>query len=171
MRRHPYLAALTIAIISSLAAAFAIPVYNFVKLHLHPPQIQATISSPIPSTKEYDNLFGANGFAQNIPSNMELWLVVKSGVEDKYYPLEPLVIDNDGGWNIPNAKICPALGSQVIQVYLVPKAEEGSLSTYSLDGTNHLAGIPSMPTGSVREAQSRVTVLALNPEGIKPSCP
>jgi hypothetical protein len=169
--RHPYLVALSTAIIGSLAAVLAVPLYHFIKLHLDPPQIQATISSPLTSTKEPDNLFGANGFAQNIPSNMELWLVVKSGVEGRYYPLEPLQIDNDGGWNIPNAKICPALGSQIIQLYLVPKAAEGSLSTYALDGTKHLAGIRSMPTGSVREAQSSVTVLALNPEGIEPSCP
>ncbi len=88
---------------------------------------------------------------------MDLWLVVKSGVEGKYYPLESLHVE-DNGWNVPERKICTALGSQIIQLYLVPKTADGSLYTYALDGSQHLVGIGAMPTGSVREAQAQINV-------------
>jgi hypothetical protein len=156
--RHPFLVATAATIVGGLAVVILLAAFHFINLQASPPQLKVTVRSPLPSSDAPNNTFGADGLAENVPSDMDLWLVVESGVERKYYPFGSLHVDNTE-WNVAPNKICPALGSQIIQLYLLPKAADGSLYTYALNGTKHLDGIRAMPTDAVLEAQSKITVL------------
>jgi hypothetical protein len=119
---------------------------------------RVTIGYPLPGSDMPNNTFGAWGKASNIPASSELWLVVRSGVEGRYYPVDNLAIVN-GTWSIRSNRICPGAGLQDIQVYLVPGTGGNALFDYIRgSAANQGTGINSVPPQAVLEATSNVEV-------------
>ncbi len=119
---------------------------------------QAAIIAPVSGVRVLNNTFGANGTARNIPADSELWLVVKSGVEGRWYPWGPLSVSG-GRWAVPPDRICPGYGPQYLQVFKVTDTETGDLFAF-IRGSQSLQrqGINSLPPGAVLEASTRVIV-------------
>jgi hypothetical protein len=105
-----------------------------------------------------DNTFGAHGTASYISADSDLWLIVRSDGDGRWYPTERLQISN-GSWNVPKNQICPAPGYQELVIYSIPDSEEGPLFTYlnSKAGREGL-GINNVPIGSVLMASATVNV-------------
>jgi hypothetical protein len=133
--------------------------------YLHRPQV--SIRWPGNNDKLVNNTFGANGTAEAIPSDADLWLMVKPALEGRWYPVERLPITNDK-WNISRRQICPASGLQELVIYMVPGSDEGPLWNYekNIKTTQKSVGINSVPLDSVVEATSLVQV----PANTRPYC-
>jgi hypothetical protein len=124
--------------------------------YLNRPRV--AIKFPANGANEPNNTFGSSGIASNIPTSSDLWLVVRSGVEGRYYPVDNLTLANNK-WSIPGDWICPASGRQDIQIYLVPNTDENDLFDYTRGrGPHH--GINSMPSQAVLEASHAIKVAA-----------
>ena len=116
---------------------------------------QVTITFPAAGTHLPDNTFGAWGTAADIPASSDLWLVMRSGVESRYYPTINLTLGSDGKWSIRRDVMCPAPGLQDVQIYLVPNTDENDLFDYVRSSASKTgAGINSMPADAVLEASS-----------------
>jgi hypothetical protein len=121
------------------------------------------VSIAFPSTGAHldDNRFGASGSASHIPPSSDLWLVIRPGIEGRYYPTINLTLNANGSWHVGPDQICPAPGVQDIQVYMVPNTDENDLFGYRRSGAAKKgAGMNSMPAGAVLEASSNVVVAA-----------
>jgi hypothetical protein len=149
------LAAAVISLAAFLVAAIQ-PISSFFARFSRP---QVTIQYPSAGMHMPNNTFGARGTEQHIPLSSDLWLVVRSGVEGRWYPVINLTISN-GKWSINSDWICPASGLQDIQVYLVPNTDEEALFNY-VKGGKH--GISSLPPGAVLEATHAVNIASKSP--------
>jgi hypothetical protein len=121
---------------------------------------KAGVSITYPANDESmpNNTFGAWGTAANIPPSSDLWLIVRSGVEGRYYPTHNLQVVR-GHWAIGAGKICPGAGPQDIQVYLVPNTDENDLFAYIRGGARtRNGGMNSVPADAVLEASHQVQV-------------
>jgi hypothetical protein len=127
-------------------------------LHNYWQRPQVSIKWPAKSAQMADNTFGANGTATHIPADSDLWLIVRSDGDGRWYPTERLPVTK-GSWQIPENSICPAPGSQELVIYSIPDSEEGPLFAYlnSKAGRNGL-GMNSVPIGSVVMASATVNV-------------
>lgn len=152
------------AVIAATLAFFVSLIQPAISLTHYMTRPRVTIESPAAGISEQNNTFGSWGAARGIPASSDLWLVVRSGVEGRYYPIDNLTL-MDGKWSIRSNWICPAGGLQDIQVYLVPNTDENDLFDYIRSRGPH-QGINSMPSQAVLEASSDVQV-AGNP---RPSC-
>lgn len=148
------LAAVIAATLAFLVAAIQ-PMSSIVHYFSRP---RVTIESPSNGMNMPNNTFGAWGTAQHVPPTSDLWLVVRSGVEGRWYPIYNLSADG-GKWAIRNDRICPGSGLQDIQIYLVPNMDEGELFSYIKgDSAQQGLGINSMPPDAVLEATSSINV-------------
>ncbi len=142
----------SIAILSVLIT-YGLRFWNYI----HRPQVQ--ITSPHDGASARDNTIGAKGTAGNIPPSDDLWFVVRSGIEGRWYPVTNLVLKN-GHWSVGRRLICPASGAQDFEVFLVSDTSQAQLHQY-LRKSQHLRtppGLDSMPAGAVLKAVSHITV-------------
>jgi hypothetical protein len=122
-------------------------------------QPRVSVKWPNDDVNMTDNTFGSYGTAAHIPAGSDLWLIVRSGGDGRWYPTKrPLQVHN-GSWQIRRGTICPAAGSQELVIYMIPEAEEGSLFAYinSKAGWNEL-GMNSVPVDSKVMASATVNV-------------
>jgi hypothetical protein len=99
---------------------------------------------------------GATGTAHNKPSDEDLWLVKRSGIEGRWYPVGRLLVKSDGSWTVP--ALSPALGQQELYVILVPITEDAQFIDYVNNLANSDLGISSLPPASMVEAVSSINV-------------
>jgi hypothetical protein len=139
------------------------PVQSAVRHFTRP---RASIIFPQDGARLPDNTFGAWGTSGNIPASSDLWLVIRSGIEGRYYPAINLTLASNGTWGIQSNRMCPATGLQDVQVYLVPNTDENDLFAYIRSSAAKTGtGINSMPADAVLEASSGVVV-----GNSRPSC-
>ena len=145
-------------LVAILGLIGGVVVPNLWNLYNYWHQPQASITWPTQTTHVADNTFSAHGTASHIPADSDLWLIVRSDGDGRWYPTERLIVAN-GSWRVPADVICPAPGPQELVVYMIPDSEEGQLFAYqnSKTGMNGL-GINSVPIGSVAEAAVTVNV-------------
>lgn len=118
-RSKQSLGALVISIIALVVAAWQ-PIIVPAIDHFRDPRV--TFTYPKPGTRLATNIFGAWGTASHIPASSALWLIVRSGIEGRFYPVRNLPVSN-GTWTIGSRWICPAPGLQDLQIYLVPNSD------------------------------------------------
>lgn len=127
---------------------------------------RASITWPNNYAKLKDNIFNSYGTASNIPGSSDLWLIVRSSVEGRWYPVERLSVAN-GSWHVPKRVICPAPGLQELLIYDIPDSEEGQLFAYQRSEQEIKGvGINSMPPDSAVQAAANVQV----PSHTRPWC-
>jgi hypothetical protein len=151
----------TLVAILGLIGGVVVP--NLWHLYNYWQRPQASIEWPAKTTQVADNTFGARGTASHIPADSDLWLIVRSDGDGRWYPTQlPLAIA-DGSWRVAADMICPAPGPQELVVYMIPDSEENELFAYlkSKSGKNGL-GINSVPVGSVVKAAVTVDVPKTN---------
>jgi hypothetical protein len=119
---------------------------------------QASIQRPVKDAVMKGNKFGAHGTAAHIPADSDLWLIVRSDGDGRWYPAQRLPVTNRS-WQVSNTSICPAPGFQEIVIYMIPDSEEGPLFAYvnGKAGKKGL-GMNSVPVGSVVMASATVNV-------------
>ena len=152
--------------IAVLVALLGLLIPDVLHLMSYFTRAQASIIQPVNNARVPDNTFGARGSAENIPSDSDLWLIIRSGIEGRWYPVELLHVVN-GMWQVGENQMCPASGLQELIIYLVPDSDEGQLFAYkrSAAGKNS-TGINSVPPDSVVKATAYVQV----PQKAKTGC-
>jgi hypothetical protein len=119
---------------------------------------QASIIQPVDNARVPDNTFGAHGSADNIPPDYDLWLILRSGVEGRWYPVQLLHVVK-GIWQVGEEQMCPTPGLQELIIYMVPDSEEGQLFAYQRSAASKSGqGIDSIPPDSVVKATAYVQV-------------
>jgi hypothetical protein len=146
-------------LVAILGLVGGVLVPNLWHLHNYLNRPQASISWPNEQAKIPNNAFGAQGTAHHIPTDSDLWLIVRSGIEGRWYPDERLTV-TDGSWQVPKNMICPASGPQELVIYLVPDSAEGSLFAYKRSAAQKGLGMNSVPIGST--VMALVTVHVAN---------
>jgi hypothetical protein len=128
------------AVVACLVAAVPYAVQGF--RYLERPRV--TIISPKNGARENANTLGVNGTAQNIPQSSDSWLVVRAGVEGRWYPFERVRLAGDR-WAVKKDRICPGSGPQDIEIFLLPDTDEGQLFAYARESPQQRkVGINSM---------------------------
>jgi hypothetical protein len=148
------------AVIAALIALapWAKNVYDWVQ------RPRAAISSPFNGEHVRTNTFGVAGTAANVPADADLWLVVRSGVEGRWYPIGRFLVTN-GKWTSGVHDLCP--GPHDIEVFLVPDNGGAQFFTYVGSKAQHQGvGIDSIPPTAVLEGTSQIIV----PGPSKPGC-
>jgi hypothetical protein len=148
---------LSVSLAALLGVLGGVAVPALVRLYRYVERPRVTISSPRSGTALPNNRFGANGTAVHIPPGDQLWLVVLSGVQGRWYPVTPLTV-REGGWSIARGVICPAAGSQVLEVFMVPGSGASQFEFYRNNGAN--TGIYSVPPSAILKAAARIQVSA-----------
>jgi hypothetical protein len=139
-----------------LALAVGLPDFLHWISYLERPQ--ASISSPVNNAKIPNNTFGADGSAEHIPDNFDLWLIVRSEIGGQWYPIQRLRVVN-GSWQVGQEKICPTEGPEQLEIFLVPDTgEEQLFNSQSSNALPHSRGITSLPPYSTIEAISNIEV-------------
>jgi hypothetical protein len=148
---------LATAILALVVAVAPVAIHFWEILH----SVHATITTPTTGSIYHANKDpGATGTARNKPSDEDLWVVKRSGIEGRWYPAERLHIKSDGTWT--TGPLRPGLGEQEFYVILVPITEDAQFIDYvnNLVHSNYKSdpGVSSLPPDSKVEAVSSVTV-------------
>ena len=144
---------LSTAILALLVAVTPVATHFWEGLH----SVHATITTPATGSVYHASEDpGATGTGHNKPSDDDLWLVKRSGIEGRWYPVERLLIQSDGQWTVP--ALHPALGQQELYVILVPITEDAQFIDYVKNLGRSDPGISSLPPGSVVKAVSSFIV-------------
>ncbi len=126
----------------------------------------AAISSPVDGEHVANNTFGVTGTAANIPADDDLWLVIRSGIQGRWYPVKRLLV-TDGRWAVRRGTICPQPGPHDIEVFLVPDNGGGQFFSYlGSTAQSEGQGIDSIPPAAVLKAVSSIIV----PAHATPTC-
>jgi hypothetical protein len=121
---------------------------------------RAAITSPFPGEHVPNNTFGVTGTATSIPANDDLWLVVRAGIQGRWYPIRRVLV-TDGKWAVGPNKLCPQPGPHDIEIFLVPNNGGGQFFAYvGSKAQSEGLGIDSIPPTAVLEAVSQVIVPA-----------
>jgi hypothetical protein len=114
---------------------------------------------PTDGSTQPSNL-GATGTATNIPRDDDLWLVIRSGIEGRWYPVSRIVPQDNGVWKIPRDVIQPAKGFQEIEVIMLSDSDEAQFIDYVKQrmATGADLGLSSIPSVHMLEAVARITV-------------
>jgi hypothetical protein len=120
---------------------------------------RATIIMPVDGST-HPRSFGATGTAANIPRDDDLWLVIRSGIEGRWYPVSRIVPQANGAWTIPRGVIQPATGFQEIEVIMLSDSDEAQFIDYVNQRMKTSAdpGLSSIPSVYSLEAVVRITV-------------
>jgi hypothetical protein len=154
------------ALIACLGLVLGVGLPGILHLVSYLKRSQASITWPVDNSKMTNNTFGAYGTAENIPADADLWLIVRSGIEGRWYPIQRLRIVN-GSWHVGKKWICPAPGPQELVIYLVPDSEEGQLYAYQTSGAQLKGlGINSIPLYSTVKATASVQI----PRNVRLGC-
>ena len=141
------------AILALVVALTPVATHFWRSLH----SVHATITTPATgSVFHASEDHGATGTAHNKPSDEDLWLVKRSGIEGRWYPVGRLLVKSDGSWTVP--ALSPALGQQELYVILVPITEDAQFIDYVNNLANSDPGISSLPPASMVEAVSSINV-------------
>jgi hypothetical protein len=120
---------------------------------------RAAITTPADgSTPPSD--FGATITAANIPRDDDLWLVIRSGIEGRWYPVRRIVPPANGVWTIPRGVIRPAKGLQEIEVMMLSDSDEAQFIDYvnRREATGNDPGLSTIPSIYSLKAVTRITV-------------
>lgn len=144
-----------VAVIALIIAA--LPYAADVWRHFSGPS--AAITEPAPGSVQPNNMFGAQGTSRNIPDGDDLWLVVRSGIEARWYPVTRIVPVN-GPWIVGGGLIRPALGSQIIELIMLSDSNEASFINYvkALQLKQLNPGLSSLPNGYTLLASAQIQV-------------
>lgn len=123
-------------------------------------QPRVSINLPHNGSKNVKRSVGAAGTASKIPSASDLWLVVRSGIEGRWYPAARLTTKRNGKWSVPAHYLCPGPGPQDFEVWLVPDVGEGQLLAYMNESRapQNPPGVNSMPPSAKLEATANINV-------------
>jgi hypothetical protein len=121
---------------------------------------RATITGPVDGSTEPNQDFGASGTAKHIPRDDDLWLVTRSGIEGRWYPVTRIVPDAEGKWVVPKNVIQPAKGFQEIEVIRLSISDGAQFIDYVNRRTTNGSdpGVSSIPSIYELEAVARITV-------------
>jgi hypothetical protein len=119
----------------------------------------ATISAPVNgSTFHINHNQGVTGDVHHIPSDSDLWLAIRSGVEGRWYPISQ-IRERDGSWRVQPSFIAPAVGSQEFVLILVPVTDDAQFIDYfNRKNRTDDPGISSLPSLATIKAISEVNV-------------
>ena len=122
---------------------------------------QATITAPADGSTEQNQDFGASGTAKHISRDDDLWLVIRSGIEGRWYPVTRIIPGSDGGWVVPRQVIQPAKGRQEIQVIRLSISDEAQFIDYVNRRASNRSdpGLSTIPSVHKLEAVARIIVL------------
>lgn len=117
---------------------------------------EAGFSLPLPG-KVATRAFPAHGSASNIPASSDLWIVLRSGVEGRWYPVERLNVTH-GQWHVDAGTICPTAGLQELWLVLVSDTDSGQLLDYvrkynTPPAAPHPPGVSSLPPNHLLKIQ------------------
>lgn len=133
-------------------------------IHDQVTRLTVSIAHPPQGWRVGDARPQVDGNAENVPLGQNLWLVVSSVGKGTYYPVEQLVVQQNGSWAVSTQHdIMPsAPGEYDITVYLTnSKADvlfRGYLDAHNQTATT-AAGMPSLPDGVTPEKDVVVTRL------------
>jgi hypothetical protein len=90
--------------------------------------------------------------ARRVPLNTDLWLVLRAGVEGRWYPVSLISVHN-GPWTVKSRFITPATGPQELDLILVPVTDDAQFIDYLKikEQTGADPGISSLPPLAVLE--------------------
>jgi hypothetical protein len=147
----------------ALGTAVAPYVSDVVK-HFTAPR--ATITVPADGSTQPSDL-GACGTSTNIPRDDDLWLVTRSGIEGRWYPVTRIVPQANGNWTVPRNVIQPATGFQEIEVLMLSDSDEAQFIDYAnrREATGADPGLSNIPSVHSLEAVARITVRSKGPFG------
>ena len=114
-----------------------------------------TIDAPSPR-KTIKSPFGANGTWSHVSASDDLWLIVRSGIEGRWYPVGRLPKLPDHTWKTAGNAIQPALGAQQIEIFRVPETADATLINY-INGRAD-PGLSGLPAEAERLAGEDLTV-------------
>jgi hypothetical protein len=117
--------AIAIGALAVSLIALVVSVYPHIEAHFAP-RPEAYLVAPNPSTYTVPAGFLVTVRSNNIPDSSDLWFIVRAGSQDEWYPYY-LMIPNET-WSMTD--VCPAVGKQTLQVWLVPDSEDAALLTY-----------------------------------------
>jgi hypothetical protein len=122
----------TVALLVAIVALVA-PWGQSAWVHFH--EASASIIVSIPGLKTSPRMtvrspFDVHGEWNNITPAEDMWLMVRSGNEGRWYPVERLQKDANGKWATTGKAIQPAIGLQEIEILQVPVTADGTLIDY-----------------------------------------
>lgn len=147
---------LFIALTAAVAALCAlVPEVLQLRDYIFRPRV--TIIAPLSHSTAASNLLTSKGIAKHIPESSDLWFVVRSGIEGRWYPVTRISLTSGGGWRVSD--ICTSPGPRDLEVFLVSDTDEAQLFMYLRQAHRlHFPGIDSMPPGSALQAISYVQI-------------
>ena len=123
------------------AVALSYPIYPHIEgIWSNSPE--AHFVSPNPAINTAPAGFTVSISSNNIPDSSDLWFIVRAGSQGDWYPYYRIV--SNVTWSIMN--VCPAVGKQILQIWMVPDAEESTLLTWTQDSKPgaHSQGLTSL---------------------------
>ena len=112
------------------AVALSYPIYPHIEgIWSNSPEAHFVSPNPVINTAPAG--FTVSISSNNIPDSSDLWFIIRAGSQGEWYPYSRIIPNET--WSIPG--VCPAKGSQVLQIYLIPNSEEGTLLIYQADRT------------------------------------
>jgi len=142
----------SIAIIALLASVvLSSPIYSHIEAWFAASP-EADFVSPSPSINAVPAGFLVSVRSNNIPDSSDLWFIVRAGSQAEWYPFS--LMSSNETWSMPN--VCPGIGKQTLQVWLVPDAQESALLIWvDTHHSSYTQGLTSLGSPSAIELTQR----------------
>ena len=119
---------------------------------------KVTIVTPSNNTTVANNTFSVSGTAQHIPQGDDLWLIVRGGIQGRWFPAQ-LITVSDSRWVIRKDMVCPAWGVQDLVIFMIPINNDQQLFAYKIHRRQERGkSIASLPPSAVVEATATIQV-------------
>lgn len=146
-------------VVALIALLIALTPYVIVTIHnLNSPAV--TISEPTNGSVAPSNVLNVAGTAHNIPSNDDLWLVVRSVPTGLWYPSARLLV-RGGEWKTQITGIRAPDGPQQLFVIMLPVLHEGPFLRYLIASARPgrpPQALSALPAGSQSQAVVQIRV-------------
>jgi hypothetical protein len=104
--------------------------------------------------------FDAQGYSKHVSNSEDLWLIVRSGIEGRWYPVCRLQKLSGHAWKTTDNAIQPALGWQQIYVFEIPETADAVLIDYVNHEIKPGNGLSGLPSEARRLASEDLTVVS-----------
>jgi hypothetical protein len=162
----PWVRADKIAAISLAVAAIAlvlsgIPIATAAWERFHAPSI--SIETPGEDEQISVQASAVTGFMANIPEDRDVWLLVRSSSEGRWYPIQTVEPQPDGSWQSEaDALQLTDPGAYTLYAYLADFTASAEMKSYLTEAqaSGVYPGLPSPPEGTTLEDVKRIERLA-----------
>lgn len=115
-------------------------------------QVSVKITSPTPNQTLIGENYTVVGTAKDVPSDSDLWMVVRTEYDGDWYPVNRITINPDDSWtdDVDLGGDGPgSAGIYEIYVYLVGSQYTGALAAdvKQIEKASYEHGVPNMPAG------------------------